>query len=72
LQNNPPHIIVGCPGRLHELVRNGYIKLNNVKYFVVDECDKMLFHVNMRYLNYFFIFFRDKVQNIFVKTPKEK
>jgi len=42
LKENPPHIIVGCPGRLHELIKSGYIKLNNIQYFVVDECDRML------------------------------
>jgi ATP-dependent RNA helicase UAP56/SUB2 len=43
-----PHIVVGCPGRTLELVRNGHLKLNNVKFFVVDECDRMLSDPKMR------------------------
>ena len=37
-----PHIIVGTPGRLNALVREKKLKLNSVKVFVLDECDKML------------------------------
>lgn len=37
-----PHILVGTPGRVWGLVRDKYLKLNNVKHFVLDECDKML------------------------------
>jgi ATP-dependent RNA helicase UAP56/SUB2 len=37
-----PHIIVGTPGRLNALVRDKYLRLNSVKVFVLDECDKML------------------------------
>lgn len=37
-----PHIIVGTPGRLNALVRDGLLKCNTVRTFVLDECDKML------------------------------
>lgn len=37
-----PHIVVGTPGRLNALVRDRYLRLSNVKVFVLDECDKML------------------------------
>lgn len=38
------HIVVGTPGRMLALTRgtNAALKLNNVKHFVLDECDKML------------------------------
>jgi len=42
LKNNCPHIVVGTPGRTLALVRSGALKLNKVKYFVLDECDKMI------------------------------
>jgi len=48
LRNFRPHIVVGCPGRTLELVNKGHLKLNNVKYFVVDECDRMLSDSKMR------------------------
>ena len=37
-----PHIIVGTPGRILELVRKKALKLDHVKRFVLDECDKLL------------------------------
>ncbi len=37
-----PHIIVGTPGRLNALVRDKVLRLNHIKVFVLDECDKML------------------------------
>jgi replicative superfamily II helicase len=37
-----PHIIVATPGRLNALVRDKYLRLGNIKTFVLDECDKML------------------------------
>ena len=37
-----PHIIVGTPGRILELVRKKALKLDHIKRFVLDECDKLL------------------------------
>ena len=42
LQSDPPHIIVATPGRLLALIKQKSLKLKNLKYFVLDECDKML------------------------------
>jgi len=62
LKKNCPHIVVGTPGRILALTRDKSLKLNNVKHFVLDECDKMLEALDMR---------RD-VQDIFRLTPHEK
>lgn len=57
-----PHIVIGTPGRLYALaVSEGLLKVNNVKHFILDECDHMLDHVDMR----------SKIQKIFMKTPRE-
>lgn len=37
-----PTIIVGTPGRIQHHIRTGVLKLNTVKYFVLDEADEML------------------------------
>lgn len=37
-----PHIIVGTPGRMNDMIRRGKVKLNNVKWAVLDEADEML------------------------------
>jgi ATP-dependent RNA helicase DeaD len=35
-------IVVATPGRLHDLIRRKALKLNNVKYVVLDEADEMM------------------------------
>jgi ATP-dependent RNA helicase RhlE len=35
-------VLVATPGRLLDLINQGYISLDNVKYFVLDEADRML------------------------------
>jgi len=42
LKAEPPQIVVGTPGRILDLIQKGYLKLDNLRYFVLDECDKML------------------------------
>jgi ATP-dependent RNA helicase RhlE len=39
---NKPAILVATPGRLIDLQSQGYIKLNDIQYFVLDEADRML------------------------------
>jgi len=36
------HIIVACPGRLEDQLQRGAFKLDNVRYLVLDEADRML------------------------------
>jgi ATP-dependent RNA helicase UAP56/SUB2 len=57
-----PHIIVGTPGRILDLVRRKTLSLGQVKHFILDECDKMLEQLDMR----------KDVQDIFRLTPHEK
>jgi len=59
---NPPQIVIGSPGRLLKLVKDGDLDLKNLKHFVLDECDQCLESLDMR---------RD-VQSIFRKTPHSK
>eukprot|EP00511_Aplanochytrium_stocchinoi_P003385 CAMPEP_0204824716 /NCGR_PEP_ID=MMETSP1346-20131115/2712_1 /ASSEMBLY_ACC=CAM_ASM_000771 /TAXON_ID=215587 /ORGANISM="Aplanochytrium stocchinoi, Strain GSBS06" /LENGTH=420 /DNA_ID=CAMNT_0051952021 /DNA_START=90 /DNA_END=1352 /DNA_ORIENTATION=- len=63
LKEDCPNIVIGTPGRMVQLVvREKVMKLDNVKHFVLDECDKMLEAMDMR---------RD-VQQIFMATPHDK
>ena len=57
-----PHILVGTPGRIKGLVQEGTLKLNKLKIFVIDECDKILEQQDMR----------QDVQEIFITTPRDK
>ena len=49
-----PEIVIGTPGRLHKLVMNGDLHLNSfstLKFFVIDECDRMLEHGHFQELS---------------------
>lgn len=62
LKTNCPHIVIGTPGRLLGLVKSGDMKLNHVKHFILDECDRMLEELDMR----------KDVQEVFRATPHDK
>ncbi|NBD26563.1 DEAD/DEAH box helicase [Paenibacillus glycinis] len=36
-----PHIVVGTPGRIHELVKSGKLKLHAIRFVVIDEADQV-------------------------------
>lgn len=40
--NQPPRLIVGTPGRINDHLERGTLKLNNVRFLVLDETDRML------------------------------
>ncbi|KAL3939316.1 MAG: hypothetical protein SGBAC_005938 [Bacillariaceae sp.] len=62
LKNDCPHVVVGTPGRILGLARDKDLKLDSIKHFVLDECDRVLESLEMR---------RD-IQEIFKLTPHEK
>jgi translation initiation factor 4A len=41
-KNNAPHIVVGCPGRMLDLIRRRAIKTSHLKSIVLDEADELL------------------------------
>jgi len=45
-----------------DLVKKGFLKLDQLQFFVLDECDKMLDQIDMR----------GDVQQIFCQTPCDK
>lgn len=57
-----PHILIGTPGRMVALIKQGHLKTEKIAHFVLDECDKLLEKLDMR----------KDVQEIFVRTPKSK
>ena len=42
LDNDPPHIVVGTPGRVHDMIRRQYLETKNIDLIVLDEADEML------------------------------
>ena len=41
-------MVVGTPGRTLSLVNRNYMKLDKLKFFILDECDKILEKFDMR------------------------
>lgn len=37
-----PHVVVGCPGRVHDMLRRRKLKTSHLKIIVLDEADEML------------------------------
>lgn len=60
LQDNTPHIVVGCPGRVYDMLRRKKIKQSTLKLIVLDEADEMLSSG-----------FKEQVYNIFQYMPSE-
>ena len=56
LEKNNPQFVVGCPGRVHDMMRRGYLKAKNIKLIILDEADEMLSSG-----------FKEQVYNIFQK-----
>jgi translation initiation factor 4A len=42
IKTNVPHIIIGCPGRVYDMLRRNYISGRTIKLVVIDEADEML------------------------------
>ncbi|NEU74150.1 DEAD/DEAH box helicase [Hassallia byssoidea VB512170] len=55
------HMVVGTPGRVIDLLDRGCLKLDSVKWFVLDEADEML---SMGFI--------DDVEKILSQAPKER
>jgi len=42
LKSSVPHVIVGCPGRVYDMIRRNHIQPKYIKLIVLDEADEML------------------------------
>jgi ATP-dependent RNA helicase RhlE len=54
-------VIIATPGRLLDLMNQGYVKLNNIEHFVLDEADRML---DMGFIN--------DIKKIIAKIPAKR
>jgi len=60
LAENTPQVIIGCPGRVHDMMRRKRLPTNDLKLIVIDEADEMLSSG-----------FKEQVYNIFQYMPNE-
>ena len=58
LKANVPHIIVGCTGRVFDMIKRGALNPRNIGICVLDEADEMLS-----------VGFKDQIYNIFQMLP---
>jgi len=61
LKGGRKQVIVGTPGRIKDLINRGVLRLNRVRYAVLDEADQML---DMGFI--------EDIEEILSKTPSEK
>lgn len=55
------HVVVGTPGRIQDHLKRGSLKLNKIKFVVLDEADEML---DMGFI--------EDIENILSQTPEQK
>jgi translation initiation factor 4A len=58
--NDGPHVVVGTPGRVFDMINRGALKTDGVKMFCLDEADEMLSTG-----------FKDSIYDIFQLLPSE-
>ena len=59
LHSNIPHIIVGCPGRIFDMLYKRHIESKDIKLLILDEADEMLS-----------VGFKDQIYDIFQYLPE--
>jgi len=59
LYEHPPHIVIGCPGRVQDMLKRKKLSSRDLRFFVLDEADEMLSSG-----------FKDQVYNIFQLMPR--
>ena len=58
MKANPPHLVVGCTGRVLDMAKRGALNTRFIKLCILDEADEMLS-----------IGFKDQIYNIFQTLP---
>ena len=58
LKYNTPHIVVGTPGRIYDILKRNIINTGSIRIFILDEADDMLSSG-----------FKDQIYNIFQYLP---
>jgi translation initiation factor 4A len=58
-KNQKPHIVIGTPGRIMDMIRKGALVTKDIKLLVIDEADEMLSEG-----------FIDQIHEIFIKLPQ--
>ena len=65
---NTPHIICGCPGRVHDMLRRNRISSKKIRVVIIDEADEMLSSGFKEQVYNIFQYFSNDVQVILVSA----
>lgn len=60
LKRDTPHVVIGTPGRVYDMLRRRALVTTRVRTFILDEADEMLSHG-----------FKEQVQDIFEELPEK-
>tara|TARA_Y100000816_G_scaffold196064_1_gene143324 strand:+ start:10514 stop:11650 length:1137 start_codon:yes stop_codon:yes gene_type:complete len=59
---SPPHIIVGTPGRIYDMIKRKKIDMLSIQLFILDEADEMLSRGFKEQIHTIFQYLHEKVQ----------
>lgn len=62
LSSTTPHVVVGTPGRIFDMIRRRKLNPHTIKLFVLDEADEMLMSEFKAQIHTIFQYFNDKIQ----------
>lgn len=62
LETNNPQIIIGCPGRIHDMLRRKYLNPEHISLLVLDEADEMLSSGFKEQIYHIFQFLNNSIQ----------
>jgi superfamily II DNA/RNA helicase len=60
LSTDTPHVVIGCPGRIHDMIRRRKLNTSNLSLLILDEADEMLSYG-----------FKEQIYNIFQFLPTD-
>ena len=60
LKRDTPHVVIGTPGRVFDMIRRRALVTRHIQTFILDEADEMLSHG-----------FKEQVQEIFEQLPEK-
>lgn len=60
LQNTPPHVVIGCTGRIYDMMKRRALKTGSIRLCILDEADEMLSRG-----------FSEQIYNIFQYLPHD-
>lgn len=62
LRNYTPHVVVGCPGRVYDMLQRNILNVQKLKLVIMDEADEMLSYGFKEQVYDIFQFFPNSVQ----------